>query len=190
MKKTGILVVLVFILLLGAGCAGTGDGARPSDQKAAAAAAGRQETGPVYKGKLTGRSNKAKLLTIKVGKGAKATTVSLRFDDQTEGLEHARKGHGIIVAYEKRGNTLFATRIRPKLAKLPAGTSLISVQDVWRLIESDTDFELVDSRPGPRYAAGHLPTAVSIPVCEMQELVSLLPRDKEKLLVFYCGGPT
>jgi predicted sulfurtransferase len=144
----------------------------------------------VYTGKVTGKSNKAKLISLEVGKGAKAKTISIKFDDKTKGVEHASKGHKSIVTYEKRGNEIYALTIKPKLAKLPANTSEISVEDVKALMDKGTDFELIDSRPGARYSGGHLPGAISIPVCEMQELIGLLPHDKDKLLVFYCGGPT
>lgn len=73
---------------------------------------------------------------------------------------------------------------------MPPGVTILTPEDVKALIESDTKFMLIDSRPGGRYAASHLPGAVSIPVCEMQELLQNLPKDRDKLLVFYCGGPT
>ncbi len=146
--------------------------------------------GPVYKGKVVGRSNKAKQISIAVGKGKDAKTIMVSFDENTTGLEHAKKGHGAIIAYEMRDGVPFATTIKQKLAKLPQGVTVISPQDVKALIDADKDFLLVDSRPGKRYSASHLPGAVSIPVCEMQELLQNLPKHKDKLLIFYCGGPT
>ena len=194
MKKQLLLwwpaILLLFLAV--SGCAGPGKSGQAETSGPEQAVSGKSDiqSGPVLKGKLTARSNKARLLSLKTGKGDKARTVTLKFDDQTTGLEHAVKGHGVIIVYEKQGKDLVARSIKPKLAKLPAGTSLISVEEVKKLIDENADFELVDSRPGARYTAGHLPTAVSIPVCEMKELVSLLPRSKERLLVFYCGGPT
>lgn len=146
--------------------------------------------GPVYKGKVVGKSNKAKQISIQVGKGDKAETIMVGFDDNTKGVEHAAKGHGAIIACEIRDGKPFATVIKPKLAKMPPGVTILTPEDVKALIESDTKFMLIDSRPGGRYAASHLPGAVSIPVCEMQELLQNLPKDRDKLLVFYCGGPT
>ncbi len=149
-----------------------------------------EKNSQVYKGKVVGRSNKAKIISLETGTGDKAQTIAIKFDDDTVGLEHAAKGHGAIIAWEKRGNDLYATTIKPKLAKMPAGVAEISVDEVKALIDKNEDFELIDSRPAHRYASSHLPGAISIPVCEMQELIGLLPRDKNKLLVFYCGGPT
>ncbi len=42
--------------------------------------------GPVYKGKITGKSNKAKSISIAVGKGKDAKTVMVRFDNDTKGV--------------------------------------------------------------------------------------------------------
>jgi hypothetical protein len=50
---------------------------------------------------------------------------------------------------------------------------------------------IVDSRPyQPKYANGHIPTAVSIPDSQFDKLTDKLPADKNSLLIFYCGGPT
>ena len=51
------------------------------------------------------------------------------------------------------------------------------------------DVMIVDSRPyKPKYVKGHIPGAVSIPFSEFDKKTDLLPRDKNTLLVFYCGG--
>lgn len=48
---------------------------------------------------------------------------------------------------------------------------------------------LVDSRPKKaKYDKGHIPTAISIPDAEFDELKGKLPRDLNNLLVFYCEG--
>ncbi len=146
--------------------------------------------GPVYKGKVVGKSNKAKQISIAVGKGKNAKTIMVSFDENTKGVEHASKGHGAIIAYEMRDGVPFATVIKQKLAKLPPGVTTITPAEVKALLDNNKDMLLVDSRPGARYSASHLPGSVSIPVCEMQELLQNLPTDKDKLLIFYCGGPT
>ncbi len=141
----------------------------------------------VYAGKVTGKSNKAKQISIEQDDGK---TVMIAFDDKTTGLEHASEGHAAIVAYETRDNKPYAIDIQQKLAKLPEGTTKIEIDELKALMDKSENFMLIDSRPGARYSESHLPGAVSIPVCEMQELLQNLPTDKNKLLVFYCGGPT
>ena len=50
---------------------------------------------------------------------------------------------------------------------------------------------IVDARPyKPKYIKGHIPTAVSLPNSQFEELTGRLPEDKNTLLIFYCGGPT
>jgi DNA-binding transcriptional ArsR family regulator len=46
---------------------------------------------------------------------------------------------------------------------------------------------LIDVRPAEEYAAAHLPGALSVPIDELQERLSELPRSKE--IVSYSRGP-
>ena len=51
------------------------------------------------------------------------------------------------------------------------------------------DVVVIDSRPAARrYDVGHIPGAVNIPDTQFDKFKHLLPEDKGKLLVFYCGG--
>ncbi len=48
---------------------------------------------------------------------------------------------------------------------------------------------IIDSRPyQPKYAEGHIPNAVSIPDSKFDEMKDQLPKEKNTLLIFYCGG--
>jgi rhodanese-related sulfurtransferase/DNA-binding transcriptional ArsR family regulator len=49
------------------------------------------------------------------------------------------------------------------------------------------DVLLLDARPRLEYEAGHLPTAISIPIDELSERLDELPTDK--LIIAYCRGP-
>jgi len=149
------------------------------------------QTEKVFKGKIAGKSNKAKTISMVVGKGDKTKTIMLRFDDTTKGLEFAKKGEAAIIKYEMKGQDKFATIIKPKLAKLPAGVIEVKTDELMELYESDTGMVVIDARPASRYAQAHLPGAISIPVPEMKKgQETVLPANKEQLLVFYCGGPT
>jgi hypothetical protein len=204
-KVLRTIPIALMCALLTYGCAGNTTSTKDPQKEAVAAkeapaaakkasteasTASKKTSANVYKGKVVGKSNKAKIISLEVGKGSKAQTIAIKFDDKTKGIEHASKGHAAIITYEKRGNDIYAVNIKPKLAKMPEGVTEISVDEVKKLIDKDEDFELIDSHPGHRYSAAHLPGSISIPVCEMQELIGLLPNDKNKLLVFYCGGPT
>lgn len=48
---------------------------------------------------------------------------------------------------------------------------------------------IVDSRPyKPKFIAGYIPTAVSIPAKDFDKSVSMLPANKDAVVIFYCGG--
>ncbi len=46
---------------------------------------------------------------------------------------------------------------------------------------------LLDVRPEEEFDAGHLPTAINIPLAQLEDMLDRLPRDKE--IVAYCRGP-
>ena len=51
------------------------------------------------------------------------------------------------------------------------------------------DVMIIDSRPyKPKYVKGHIPMAVSIPFSKMDKMLDQLPENKDRLLIFYCGG--
>jgi hypothetical protein len=53
------------------------------------------------------------------------------------------------------------------------------------------DAMIIDSRPKrAKYDQGHIPMAVSIPDSKFDKMTAQLPKDKNALLIFYCGGPT
>lgn len=144
----------------------------------------------VAKGKILGVSKKAKSISIQVGDA----TQMIKFTGETQGIEHAKKGEAAIINYKLLGAEKVATVIQPKLAKLPAGTTEMMPSELVTKVAMGSNignYFLVDARPATRYAAGHIPTAVSIPVGKFKEKgAELLPAEKDKLLIFYCGGPT
>ncbi|MBC8259836.1 MAG: rhodanese-like domain-containing protein [SAR324 cluster bacterium] len=83
-----------------------------------------------------------------------------------------------------------ATKIKRVLVELPA-KMIADTKLIHSLVNGDPGkYMLLDARPAGSYNAGHLPFAVSFPVTDFKKKVSLLPVDKDRLLVFYCGGPT
>jgi rhodanese-related sulfurtransferase len=65
----------------------------------------------------------------------------------------------------------------------------VSAEWVKGQIDKGGDMILVDSRPKrKKYDQGHLPTAISIPDMQFDTFKDQLPADKNKLVVFYCGG--
>lgn len=182
-----MIPLVIVAALMFSGCAQQGNQTAATSSPAAV----EKKKEPIYKGPIVGKSNKAKTISIQVGKGEAAQTMMLKFDDKTKGIEHAVKGHAAIIKYEMRGTDKFAVLIKPKLAKLPEGVVEIKTPDMQALVAEYADIFLVDSRPASRFSQSHLPGAVSIPVPMMKEKGAvLLPAAKDMPLVFYCGGPT
>jgi hypothetical protein len=185
----GVSAVVVMLSFLFFGCdknvSKTTETAKP------AAAAAQQKSANVYKGPIVGKSNKAKTISITVGKGDAAKTMMVRFDDKTIGIEHAKKGEAAIINWQQRGDDKFATVIKPKLAKLPEGVTEIQVEELHQLLSDKVSLTLVDARPESRFDQAHLPGSISIPVPKLKKMkAEVLPKDKDKLLIFYCGGYT
>lgn len=188
-KLTRFIPVALMVAFLSYGCA-----QQTPQQPVAAKPPVTQEQKidkTVYKGKIVGKSNKAKTISIAVGKGDAAKTVMVKFDDQTKGLEFAKKGEAAIINWEQRGENQFATVVKPKLAKLPEGVTEIKTDELYDILESGVALTLVDSRPEMRYRQAHIPGSINISVPKLKKMKGeVLPDDKDKLLIFYCGGPT
>lgn len=149
----------------------------------------------VVRGRLTNLSNKAKTLQIEVGDAVWLFS----FGDETgfknaEGIGSLKKNGETAVTFEKRDGKLFAKRIaiKPKF-EVPA-EQLVDTGYVSGLIEKSPEeggYVLVDCRPGPKYHEGHIRNALSMPFPAFDKMKDkVLPADKGKLVVFYCGGDT
>lgn len=191
-KKTMFQFIpsVLIIALLSFGCAGKKEDTQTSSPPPGKQV-GKSHSTNVYTGKIVGKSNKAKTISIKTGKGQQAKTMLLQFDDNTTGVENAVKGRAAHIEYNEVDGVKLAVNIKPKLAKLPAGVTEIKTEELEPLLAEKAKLFLVDSRPASRYAQSHLPEAVSIPVPKLKKRkAELLPENKNIPLVFYCGGPT
>jgi 3-mercaptopyruvate sulfurtransferase SseA len=67
---------------------------------------------------------------------------------------------------------------------------IISVDFVkdWVRLPKPDNVMLIDARPPHKYTKGHIPTAISIPFSQFDELKDQLPDNKSTVLIFYCGG--
>jgi rhodanese-related sulfurtransferase/DNA-binding MarR family transcriptional regulator len=66
-------------------------------------------------------------------------------------------------------------------------TLLTMTRDELRTRLKDGDVVVLDVRPSPEYAAGHIKGAVSVPVTELEGRLDEIPEDVE--IVAYCRGP-
>ena len=65
----------------------------------------------------------------------------------------------------------------------------VSAEWVKKQVDNNADMVIIDSRPKrKKYDKGHVATAISIPDSQFNKFSDQLPQDKNKPLVFYCGG--
>lgn len=148
------------------------------------------------KGQVKAVSNKAKTLSIDVkDKGV----MLFKFNDTTKFVNFTKTSEikyptAVVVKYKTEGPDNVALSIKKALISLPKGVTEIKTEEVAALVAKGPEagnYFLVDARPATVASAGHIPTAVSIPVNVLgKKGAELLPSDKSKLLIFYCGGPT
>jgi len=62
----------------------------------------------------------------------------------------------------------------------------VTVDHLNQAIESDSVF-IIDANGSAKYAKGHIPGAIDY--SSVNDLSSMLPEDKNALIVAYCGGP-
>ena len=147
----------------------------------------------------------------------KAKTIQVKIDDSTELFKFdedeikvtngegktgdgeflkdnkVKKGHEIKIEYaEKNGVKTALKFIEKPPVKIPADM-LMSTADVEKLVALGPEkgkYFLFDSRPLPRFQEGSIPTAVNLPFPAFDKMApSLLPKDKNALVIFYCAGP-
>jgi hypothetical protein len=150
------------------------------------------EEDDILTGDFQSRSNKAKSIQVKVNDGMQI----LKYTPDTEvenvkDIKALKKPIPVKVYYEKRGEDLIATSIVAKpVIKVPP-EQLFEVEEVQALVAQGPEkgnFVLVDARPAIRYKEGHIPGAISIPFPKMLDMTEKLPKDKHKLIIYYCGG--
>lgn len=178
-----LIVLFVAVTALISGCT-SANKADTADKQAT----GEQQ---VYEGEILGVSERAKTISLSVGKGDDAKVMLVKYDEQTKGINSAAKGRAAKISYVKRENDIYASEIQLKLAKIPEGVTEIKTDELNQLITAKTPLFLVDSRPAARYDQAHLPGAHSIPLPILEKKqAEVLPQDKNTLLIFYCGGIT
>jgi len=76
----------------------------------------------------------------------------------------------------------------PEYKKQPGAYPAITAEQVAAQIAENKTL-IVDARPKvTKYDKGHIPSAISLPDSQFDELKGKLPRDLETPIIFYCGG--
>ena len=79
-----------------------------------------------------------------------------------------------------------ATRIKKIVFGLPPGVE-IDTQALLNIMNGTTPYHLIDARPVKTFGKAHIPGAKPAHPKD-DNFLSLLPANKNTLLVFYCGG--
>lgn len=113
---------------------------------------------------------------VETRRDGKRIYYSLAADDVADLWDHLRS-----VAQDHRPHTELARR-----AYLgPDDTDAVDTDELLRRLKAG-DVVVLDVRPAPEYAAGHLPGAIHVPLDELAGRLAELPRDQE--IVAYCRG--
>jgi hypothetical protein len=109
-------------------------------------------------------------------------------------IQNLPNGKEILVSFSGGETKPLATEVTVKQPYKVPEEQKITNDEVAALVSQGPEqgnYALIDARPKGAYIGGHIPTAISLPFDNFQESCSTtLPADKDRLLVFYCGGPT
>lgn len=113
-------------------------------------------------------------------------------------LEHRRAGKWVFYSlagddvaglWEQLRRVAHTHRPHTELARRaylgPEDTAAVGTDELLRRVQAG-DAVILDVRPGPEYAGGHLPGAIHIPLEELAQRLAELPANRE--IVAYCRG--
>lgn len=164
-------------------------------------------------GRALGSAHRLELLEL-LAQGERSVealgaVVNLPIANVSQHLQYLRRAG--LVATRKQGQRVYYRLAHPAAADLVSALGRIAetqVADVRKLIhgylDARDDLEpvtrvdlrrrlragevtLIDVRPPEEYAAGHLPSAINVPLKELTIRLDSLPRKQE--IVAYCRGP-
>lgn len=145
-----------------------------------------------------------KSLQMQVDVGGSAPQI-LRFDAKAlkvvddgvekkpEFLRDAKKRHEVQVTFIEKDGAKVASEIRFKGPAKIDPAHLIDYAGVAKLVAegpAKANYTLIDSRPLVRFQEGTISTAIHLPFIGFDKFVDRLPKDKNQLTVFFCGGLT
>ena len=155
----------------------------------------------VVRGYLEGVAFKSQSMQLGMG----GATEIVRFDPKTikvldagdpkkvDFLRDAKKNHEARIELVEKDGAKWATLISFKGPIKIAQDKLVLYPEVEKLVALGPEkggYTLIDSRPLPRFQEGTIPGAINLPYPAFDKFLDRLPKDKSKLLVFFCQGVT
>jgi hypothetical protein len=150
----------------------------------------------LVRGTLVSVSEKFKTINVQVGQ--KLVWI-INYDEDlkitgADKLLSISKDKEIGIRFTGDEKKPYAVSLTVKPPAKVAPDKLVTAEEMSRLVGMGTEkggYLLVDSRPKPRFNESHIPHAVSLDNTKFDELKDkILPKEKDKLIIFYCGGVT
>lgn len=144
----------------------------------------------LLRGTMGGISVKAETLSVNTG-----VMWTVKFDDKTKlsgwdsPIGKLTREKEIAISYVEKNGEYYAQNISVKQpAKVPP-EKVVNTDFVAERVEKG-DALIVDSRPAVRFYEGAIPGAINIFDADFDKHIAKLPKDKNKMIIFYCAGPT
>lgn len=192
-RRILFLVVLAMITVMGMGTYEPSYAGKPTI--AAPCKQCHQPADDVVRGTMVAVSDKFK--TIQVAAGKVVWVIKYGDDLKLQGvtkLADIPKEKEIGVSFKGDEKNPYAVSLSMKPAAKVAPEKLVTLEEMTRLVglgPEKGNFLLFDSRPAPKCIEGQIPYTISLPFDKFDALKDkLLPKEKDKLLIFYCGGVT
>ena len=154
-----------------------------------------QPADDIVRGTLVGVSDQFK--TIQLSAGKVVWVIKYGDDLKLQGvakLADIPKEKEIGVRFTGDEKNPYAISLSVKPAAKVAPEKLVSLEEMVKLVALGPEkgnFLLFDSRPAPKCIEGQIPYTISFPYDKFDTLKDkLLPKEKDKLIIFYCGGVT
>jgi rhodanese-related sulfurtransferase len=112
---------------------------------------------------------------------------------KVEHLREVKKGHEARIEFVEKDGVKTATLISFKGPIKIAQEKLVFYPAVQKLVAAGPEkgaYTLIDSRPLPRFQEGTIPTAINLPYPAFDKFLDRLPKEKDRLVVFFCQGIT
>ncbi|MBI5076646.1 MAG: rhodanese-like domain-containing protein [Nitrospirae bacterium] len=150
----------------------------------------------LVRGTLVSVSEKFKTINVQVGQ--KLVWIINYGDDLkitgADKLLSVSKDKEIGIRFTGDEKKPYAVSLTVKPPAKVAPEKLVTADEISKLVAMGPEkgsYLLVDSRPKPRFNEGHIPHAVSLDNTKFDELKDkMLPKEKDRLIIFYCGGVT
>jgi len=194
LRKNLVLIAVFLSALILVGALGTAADAAEKPKIAAPCKQCHTPDDKVLRGGFAGISPNAQTIQIAIG----PATWLVKYDGDTkltgeEKWSKIPKEKEIAVSITEKDGVLYATSVAVKPPAKIAPEKIIKADELAKLVAmggEKGEFSLVDSRPAPKYSEGYIPGAISIYDALFEKNTDKLPKDKAKLLIFYCAGVT